>query len=145
RGTEAERRSRPRPPSGVVVNRKSVISPTSRARCLRLALQDPGGLSLLPTAVSPDSTWPLARRYDAAAKGSCRQPVAAGACSLGRRSGVYVWHPSFRIPRPPLSGPACRRLAKRPRLDRPAHEYEGGFQTGDKFLFLLRGTLIAAP
>ncbi len=35
----------------------------------------------------PNPTWPEA--------------VGPGLCGLGRRGGVFVWHPSFRIPRPP--------------------------------------------
>ncbi len=41
RHTEAERRSRPRPPSGSGSCRKSAVAPASRARCLRLAPHDP--------------------------------------------------------------------------------------------------------
>jgi len=31
---------------------------------------------------------------------------------LGRRGGVYVWHPSFRIPRPPLPAPRSVTLQR---------------------------------
>ena len=66
------------------------------------------GLSTACGPLRPPARWCGSTAI--ATKDPCCEAVATGPHGLGRPGGVYVWHPSFRIPRPPLSGPAQQRL-----------------------------------
>jgi hypothetical protein len=108
RHTEAERRSRPRPPSGYCRNRKSAFSPASRARCLRFAPHVPRWSEFANHRCE-------SRRHLAAWRGVTASPpkrlvtptCGAGTVRLGPASRwVCILAP---VRSPPLSGPAYRR------------------------------------